>query len=509
MLREVAMQAQAARYDRWKAPAEDGQVLIWPGPAQLLADARENHRRLADAVSVLLQGVPLSEVRREMRRWLGHEDSPELFTSGHQAELHHPGVWAKNVLIDAAARKLDGRALHFAVDTDEPKHLVLRWPGGSVPLVDDPAGLTKEWSGLVCPPSPMHLAEIHRRFNEASLRWSFRPRVPEFLDELRGAAAKSQNLPDVLTAALGQLDRGLGLRRDSRVTSSICSSAPYLLFVHHVLGRAGEFAADYNAVLAEYRRQNRIKSPGRPMPDLKVGADVCEVPFWLDDLAAESRSRATAVRSGGQWALRIASGDEVRFDPGADGWQAAANLGQWLNQRRLRLSPRALTLTAVLRLLAADQFVHGIGGGQYDQVLDALIARHLRLDPPRFSVTTATLYFPEAAAQPRACLPCVVHERHRFRHRVLGEEKRQLVEQIGALPRRSQGRSRLFLAMHRKLTDAWKSRAIRDWDQRLRETEARVAEERVLFDRELFYAIQPRERLGALIDQYRAAFMGH
>jgi len=53
-----------------------------------------------------------------MRQWLGHDDAQHLIATGHQTELHHPGVWAKNALIDAVAGKLGGRAFHFAVDTE-------------------------------------------------------------------------------------------------------------------------------------------------------------------------------------------------------------------------------------------------------------------------------------------------------------------------------------------------------------------------------------------------------
>ena len=82
-------------------------------------------------------------------------------------------------------------------------------------------------------------------------------------------------------------------------------------------------------------------------------------------------------------------------------------LGAWLRRNDLRLSPRALTLTMLLRLFVADQFVHGIGGARYDQVTDTLIARHFNLEPPRFAVTTATLYFPGAAGRTRECVACV------------------------------------------------------------------------------------------------------
>ena len=48
--------------------------------------------------------------------------------------------------------------------------------------------------------------------------------------------------------------------------------------------------------------------------------------------------------------------------------------------------------------------------------------------------------------------------------------------------------------------------ALRQWEQAVRETAEREQGERTLFDRELFYALQPAERLGELVVRYRAAF---
>lgn len=502
-MRKVTMQASAARYARWRAPAEDGQTLLWPEPAELLHDTRENHRRLSAAQSVSLQNTPLPEVRRAFRKWLGHDDAQLLVATGHQTELHHPGVWVKNALIDSVARKLDGRAYHFAVDTDEPKHLQLRWPGGSIPLSDDPSATRAEWSGLLPPPTPAHVSQAERAFERASASWNFQPLVPEFLRSLRPLALPTGTLPSAMTDAVHQLDWSLGLRYDAMIVSPLCLSEPYLLFVHHVLARAEQFASDYNAALEQFRQENKIRTPGRPMPNLKISADSCEVPFWLDSLVDGTRSRATVVRSGDQWGIRPEGREEFRFDPAVNGWDAAGHFAMWLRRNGLRLSPRALTLTCVLRLLVSDQFVHGIGGGQYDQVLDLLIEKHFRLEPPRFSVTTATLFFPEAVGQPRVCMPCLVQEGHRLKHRVLGEEKMQIVDRIASLPRRSSERSMLFYKMHDRLSSAWTKPPVKDFEQQLRQAEERAQEERVLFDRELFYAIQPRERLITLIDRYR------
>src|SRR2546421_11695071 len=117
-------------YPDWKAPCEDGQILIWPEPVKLLSDTRENHRRLAEA-DARIQNAPLSELRRAARAWIGHNDEAQpLIADGHQSELHHPGVWVKRVLSRFAACRLRGSAAHFAIDTDAPKHLMLRWLGG-------------------------------------------------------------------------------------------------------------------------------------------------------------------------------------------------------------------------------------------------------------------------------------------------------------------------------------------------------------------------------------------
>jgi hypothetical protein len=500
------MDAPPVRYDRWKAPSEDGKVLLWPAGHDLLAQTLENQRRLSSTDSVSIQNVPLPQVRRCMRQWLGHEDQLPLVATGHQAELHHPGVWAKNALIDAAATALGGRAVHFAIDTDAPKHLQLRWPGGSIPLTDDPMATQAEWAGLVAPPSPAHLRDVERSISETASHWNFEPTIGMFLASMRRLALGSSNLALALTDALHGLDWDLGLRYDALLVSPILQAEPYLLFAHHLLARAGELAVQYNAALARFRSRNKIKNSGRPMPDLRHSADECEVPFWLDSLTCGMRARAAVVRSGDSWALQ-AGEDEFPFHPAIDGWEAATKLLFWLRKHGLRLSPRALTLTWVLRLLVVDHFVHGIGGGQYDQVLDDLIASYLGSEPPRFSVTTATLYFPDAVGKPRVCLPCLVQEAHRSRHAVLGEEKVRLVERIAASPRRSRERSELFQEMHKKLSLASGLPQIRAWEERIRDAEQQSQEQRMLFDRELFYAIQPRDRLFAMIDRYRESFM--
>ena len=104
-------------------------------------------------------------------------------------------------------------------------------------------------------------------------------------------------------------------------------------------------------------------------------------------------------------------------------------------------------------------------------------------------------------------MPCVKQEGHRLRHRALGEAKRLMVRSIAAAPRGSPERSILFQRMRQDLADASASHpALRDWRQRLRDTIEQEQSERLLFDRELFYAVQPADRLAGVIERVRGLF---
>ena len=166
------------------------------------------------------------------------------------------------------------------------------------------------------------------------------------------------------------------------------------------------------------------------MPDLFTDPGSVEAPFWLDNLTDGTRTRPSVFPVDGGYLLELVGGEEFLFESGADGIDAAKRLGDWLKSINHRLAPCALTLTTYIRLLIADNFVHGIGGGRYDQVSDNIIRRYFRIDPPAFSVTTATMFFPAALDRQRVCVPCVLHEGHRLKHAVLGERKQALLAQI-------------------------------------------------------------------------------
>jgi hypothetical protein len=490
---------------QWKAPTGDGEIVVWPEPQALVESVRENQRLLNGAHSARIANVPLPELRRDPRAWVGHRESQQpLIMTAHQIELHHPGVWAKNVLIHELASAVGGMAYHVAVDTDAPKHLHLRWPDGSWPITDDPRLVGVPWLGLLRSPTPGHMQAMANAFEVASGEWSFTPLVSEYLTVLSRLTPESADLTYPLTTAEDVVQRKLGLRYHTLLASSaIWGSSVYLAFAHHILANADSFAHAYNRALHEYRRTNRIRNTGRPWPDLNVTADEVEVPFWIDSLRAEKRTRGHVVRRDGRFAIRADDRDIFSVDPAAEGLAAGAALAKFLSDRAMRLSPRAMTLTCFLRLFMADQFVHGIGGARYDQVTDQVIERWFGLRAPAFSVTTATLLFPAAAGEDRVDVRAVAREGRRLRHASDAPWKRQMASQIASLPRQSAERSRVYYEMHSMLDDDSNRRAeYQQWQQRYEHARALAQRQEALSDRELFFAIQPPERLKSLIEKY-------
>ncbi len=135
---------------RLRAPAEDGAVLADPPLEQAGGLLTTNRRRFAGTTTTLL-GRSLEDLRREGRRSAiaaaleylrqSHEPPPavqsdsSLIMAGHQPELFHPGVWAKNFALNGLSGRHDSAPLNLVVDNDVAKSPVLQLPD-AVDLAD-------------------------------------------------------------------------------------------------------------------------------------------------------------------------------------------------------------------------------------------------------------------------------------------------------------------------------------------------------------------------------------
>src|SRR5262249_26727761 len=140
----------------------------------------------------------------------------------------------------------------------------------------------------------------------------------------------------------------------------------------------------------EHRRRHGIRSRNHPVPDLARDGDWFEAPFWAWQAGSSRRGRLFARFSDNALTLRAGTvvGPVLRRGP--------AIVEDWLILERtgFKVRTRALTTTLFARLLLADLFLHGIGGGKYDELTDELMRRYFGLEPPGFMVLSATLHLP-------------------------------------------------------------------------------------------------------------------
>ncbi|MGL4420684.1 MAG: hypothetical protein ACRCZF_08475, partial [Gemmataceae bacterium] len=125
---------------RFRAPAADRGVLQLPTLEELAAKPQ----RPGGDWPTRLQSFRAA-ARREL---LPHDPDAVWIVTGHQPELSHPGVWAKNFAAAGLARRANGYVLNLIVDSDTVKNASVRVPGrnatGRVDLVNVPWDQVRE-----------------------------------------------------------------------------------------------------------------------------------------------------------------------------------------------------------------------------------------------------------------------------------------------------------------------------------------------------------------------------
>ncbi|MCZ2343519.1 MAG: hypothetical protein LC104_17255 [Bacteroidales bacterium] len=374
---------------RYRAPTANRAVLADPSRLLWPQLVQENRHRLATAM-VRIDGEPLHAFREQARTEIlavAHatqspvetdtkSDDAPLVVSGHQPELFHPGVWVKNFALCGLAQRVSGVSLNLVVDNDTLKSSALRiptWTGrdpatvhlSAVPFDTHDNEQPYEIRGI-------HDAALFHSFAEraASLwnEWGYEPLLPR-----AWACILRQTHPSIgarFAAVRRCFEQEWGCLNRELPVSQLARTTAFARFVRHILTDLPRFRAIYNRVVQEYREQHGIRSRNHPVPDLAAN----EAPFWSA--------------------------------PDAQGQRGRLMSSEFTDATVLR--PRALTLTLFTRLCLGDFFIHGIGGGKYDEVTDAIIRDYFQIEPPRFGVLSATLHlplpgFPHTFADVRRC----------------------------------------------------------------------------------------------------------
>lgn len=402
---------------RLHAPRENRSVFADP-PLSEVAAAIDANRADTAPKGYDCQGRSLAQLRQQTRaqavrqaehctvQWRDIERFPvdsgdvSLIAAGHQPELFHPGVWAKNFALDCLARRYGAAALHLVVDNDTIKTTTLRVPTGA-PTQPDIARLPfdtwqseRPWEELEI--SDRALFEgFGREVERAMAGYPFEPLIRGFWPEVVEQSRRTPRLAECITAARNRLEHRWGARNLELPLSRLCRLEGFHWFASHLLAQLPRFRTVHNEALADYRRRNHIRSLNHPVPALAEDDGWNEAPFWVWKGGEGRRRRLFARQRGGE--VLLSDGHEqlavLPLKPDGEACCAAEVLSQ-LPVRGIKLRTRALTTTLFSRLILSDLFIHGIGGAKYDELADAIIRRFFGFEPPTFLTLSATVHLP-------------------------------------------------------------------------------------------------------------------
>jgi hypothetical protein len=441
--------------------------------------------------------------------------SAPLLLAGHQPELYHPGVWVKSFVLRGLARRHGRTPLNLVIDGDAaksadlllpppPGHLTARpvaqpfdrWPGG-LPYEEWEVG---DWRLF---------ESFGERACEALAGWGYRPLLADLWPEvLRRPHAEQRCVGDRIASARRAWERRWGCHNLEAPQSGLCASEAFALFAVHLLGELPRFRVAHNEAVQAYRRREHIRSPSHPMPDLSADGDWLEAPFW--GWRAGRRRHRLFVRLGP---------DRIELRVGGEAWptlprssaERLAAAWQALEGQGLKVRTRALTTTLFARLFLAELFIHGIGGGKYDEVTDDVLRRFYGVAPPGVLIVSATRLLP---LRPYPSGPADVRrlqreardlhwapQRFGAADAALAEERRHWAE---ATPRTKEERRERFRRL-RELTEALRAPlAGREEEVRQRLAVARLeaAANAALRRRDYSFCLHPEEGLRPFLTRF-------
>ncbi len=342
-------------------------------------------------------------------------DRPIVMT-GHQAEVWHPGILAKFLAADAAAT--DARAAWLIADQDDNDATTL-----TIPVRDARGVLVRERLSLGAAAGPTRPTGAMGPIRaEPTTR-----NRPALESVARGIDAIGRALDDA--SGEGTLARQFAAALTS-LASAWLRPAPTIFATE--LHRTPAFAelidrmrADPAGAVEAYNRAAGESLEAGVGP-LERTAGRIELPLW--------RIRPEEART------RVYAHELDGIDPG-------------------ELAPRALLMTAIVRMALCDLFIHGTGGAAYDRVTERWIGAWLGRPLAPAVLATADVLLPLHEAEvTRGDVAAASWRAHRARHdpSLVGEpslaaRKDALVGAIAAAPRSSRQRAERFRDMHEML----------------------------------------------------------
>lgn len=401
-------------YVAYEVPRHDRTAFVHPAIAS--AGHLLSHSRAAAAHWDLKLGeVPIAFWRAQARQELleaavrytsayrpydGVVDPDRIVMAGHQPELFHPGVWFKNYALSVIGRDYQATAVNLVIDNDLRGSSSITVPTRTRAGV---AAKTIEYDdpGLAVPFEQHRIANRDRfeRFAgevaDSVRPWVGDPCVVPLWQHASEAIRRCGNIACAISSGRHALEASLGWQTLELPLSTVCRGSSFAAFVLALVTDLPRLHECYNSAVVHYRQAHRIRSSAHPVPLLRQQDGWWEVPLWTYDDARPNRRPVWVRSEGNQRYFSDREGATIQIpahseDPSVE----PERLLLALQAANVKLRPRALVTTMYARLMLSDLFLHGIGGGKYDQLGDRIIERFFGVTAPPFMVLSATVMLP-------------------------------------------------------------------------------------------------------------------
>ena len=346
---------------------------------------------------------------------------------------------------------------------------------------------------------PIDPARVDAFISDAESDYGDLPSISQGLRRLSNAFAEAvnhDNLALQMTAVLGHLELPyMNGDMAMRTTSNLVSPS----FVYRLLKDPLGCVRSYNLAVAA--------DPEAGIRPLYLGRDVVEVPLWAQD-----KTTVTPVYAD--------LGDSKR--PQLFTTAHNNHLDLTGSEKMGYLRPRALTLSAIMRSEHCDLFIHGTGGGVYDQVTERWWQDWIGEDLAPKAVVSADVYLPfdvpTATAEEHARARWYAHhlphnvdryiKEHAEADAVLSAEKHQLLDRMN-IDRDKRRRAKAFKRIHainaelRRRHDV----LIQSAQRRAEDARAGLANAAVARRRDWCFALYPDDQIRVLKQHITASLL--
>ncbi len=328
--------------------------------------------------------------------------SGPILMAGHQPAIFHPGVWFKNFALSRLAETHQAVAVNLVVDNDVASGSSIR-----VPTIEPVSGeaayetIRYDSAGGGVPYEQTTITDremfdsFDRRVKTAVEPLVGEPCITPLWKHARNAIERCGVAGCALAQARHGLEGEVGLRTLEIPQGVVCRTTAFAEFALLILTELPRFHRCYNDAANRYRRAHGIRSTAHPVPNLDEQDGWFEAPLWIYGNDSPQRKPAWVRMSDDHLVISDRGDRELRVDVRFP--KLAAEQLASLVSPDFKLRPRALLTTMYARLILSDLFLHGIGGGKYDQLGDMIIRSFFMVSPPEFMVISATIQLPGIA----------------------------------------------------------------------------------------------------------------